>query len=1047
MMQSTRQSQHRPRQLLLCLGWVAAAALLLIGTVPPQNRVAAQLVMPALQEDRVPGIAWMPPKHLRPPSPPPPHQQHKDTPRGGFVVQEDVLFNQDFILKDDDDWETTRAQQEEEVDQDEGSDQEEYRRQLEEECQRHLNTPPLLGTASTLGSTYMSEPSLSSPSSAALYDNGSISNSTWKLWYRSPAKNIQKEGLLIGNGRTQVLIGGGINVERLVLSEESCWSGGPGAFKKSTPSSSSSLAQDSDPPQEYRGGNVAEGEEAQQRQEALKDFRKMLEEKQVIHVPSSIVKTLQGDERGFGRPEAFGQVILEELRPFSKVERYHRELDLETGIVKVSFLAGDIRYMREHFCSFPDAICVMRLEASSPKSINIKVSLQSAHDTNLEYTNIHNRLGFRAQLASNNMTIDAQVMVKPEGVTGVSMSNSRQVVALGFDSITLYYSMGTSYAANAYPSFKGKDPHDRLVSAVDKATTMYYPDQIQMHLQDYQGLFNGFGLDLGYGEGATQAKALSTDELVEKSQRRLAADVEEAYLEGLMVQYARYLLIAQSRPGSLPISGKSAWLSEEQEEEAQEDSPQDGYKMNIDLQMNYWLAEATGLGETVTPLMDYIENLLVPRGQDTASLHYGARGWTTHTYSNIWAHTGPTAQTASFYFPAANAWLSQHAWDRYLYTQDYYFLRDHAYKLMKGATQFWLDSLVYYEKNVNQTGSGLEVGRYLTSPSYSPEHGFFTFGSALDQQLIWHLFNATLEATTLVGERDKVFIQNLTQTFEELSTGLKVGSWGQLQEWELDLDEPNENHRHLAPFWSVYPGHEIFLPRGENSSTGEGDSEVTREELLKAARLTLQRRGMGLTEGNLAWPKSWRAAAWARLQNSKKAVEAMTLFKKHHMSSKNLLDFEQGLTGQLGMAAAMIEMMIQSPSPGFVDILPLSPGVAAATLADDGDDDDDNDDAAKGLPDRWLKKGAVWGYRTREGHNVTASWEDAKVRMVQVLPVVKAAVLKVRIGTMRGEAETPNEKVHVSILGSTKVPVYTREEDAVVLTMSKGQTYQIQIDI
>lgn len=172
-------------------------------------------------------------------------------------------------------------------------------------------------------------------------------NSTWRLWYRTPAKSIERDGFLIGNGRTQVLVGGAINVERLVLNEESCWSGGPGEFKKSKVGSDDEGDGDEEGghEDEYRGGNVSE-EEAAQRQESLREFRKALKEKQVIKPSTEIVKSLLGDERGFGRPEAVGEVLIEEMRPFEKVERYTRVLDLETGVVRVSFSVGAVEYTR-----------------------------------------------------------------------------------------------------------------------------------------------------------------------------------------------------------------------------------------------------------------------------------------------------------------------------------------------------------------------------------------------------------------------------------------------------------------------------------------------------------------------------------------------------------------------------------------------------------------------------------------------------------------------------------------------------------------------------
>ncbi|KAK3816402.1 MAG: Six-hairpin glycosidase-like protein [Benniella sp.] len=861
------------------------------------------------------------------------------------------------------------------LESEQSQDQEHRRYQLEELC-KHLLEP-------SEEQDLLAEPRLIGESNAP-------ENSTWRLWYREPAEEVEKEGFLIGNGRSQVLVGGAINVERLILSEESCWTGGPDSVSKSTFSHSEDGF-------EYRGGNVAESE-ARKQQEALQEFRSALKEQRVIRLSTPIVKTLQGDERGFGRPEAFGEVQIEEVHAFEKVENYRRELNLALGVVRVSFTVRGVEYTREHFCSNPDSICVMRITASQPKSISIKVSLKSYHDQNLEYTNIHNRLGLRAHLASNNMTIGAQVAVKPEGATGVSMSNSRQVIALGFDTVTLYYSIGTGWTSNSFPKFEDKDPHDQLVSAVDKAITMFYVDQYDKHVKDHQGLFQGFELDLGELNNTTP-----TDELLEAVHDHEAGD-EEAYLEALMVQYGRYLLIASSRSGSLPASGRTVWSTNDG---LADDSPSNGYKMNIDLQMTYWLAEGTGLGETVKPLIEYMENLLVPRGEHTATLHHGVRGWTTYTFSNIWAHTGPTSQHESFYFPAANAWLCQHAWDRYLYSQDYYFLRDHGYKLMKGAAQFWLDSLVRDHDNTT----------FLTSPAYSPEHGPFTEGTALDQQLIWQLFNNTLAAIAVVGERDKVFVQNLTSTLENLSPGLKIGNVGQLQEWNLDFDDPNEAHRHLAPFWAVYPGQQIFLP--QNGSTGP-----SREELLEAAQRTLDDRGMGKTQGNLGWPKSWRAVLWARLGNGTKAYKALHLFKKYNIKHPNLLDFEEGLSGQLGLGTAIVEMIIQSQMPGQVDVL---------TNADSG------------LPERWLKAGSVQGFRTRDGHNITAVWEEAKVRSVEITATLKVADVRVRIGTLRGD-KTPSEKVHVFIKGSSKPAVFTREEDTIVLTMAKGQTYLIAID-
>ncbi|KAF9142501.1 hypothetical protein BG015_000815 [Linnemannia schmuckeri] len=897
------------------------------------------------------------------------------------------------------------------------------RRRLELQCQEILATPLL--------SSPPSEPLLESLPFSAMA--GPPENSTWRLWYRKWAdpskessKEIEKSGFLLGNGRSQILVGGGIHVERIRLSEESSWSGGPGVDRVAhAPSegedNASKSGDDEEEGEKYRGGNVP-AEEASQRQEALEKVRMAVKEKGRVRPKEKIVESLKGDERGFGSQVAFGELLVEEVKKFETVREYRRELDLETGVATVTFSVGDIQYKREHFCSFPDAVCVMRLEASEPKSISIKVSLNSAHEETgtVEYTNVHNRLGMRARLRSNNLTTEAMVTVATEGATGVSLANSRQVVALGFDAITLYYTMGTGWVLTGeYPNFEDKDPHDRLMSVMDKAVGGLYGDQYLKHVNDHQTLFQGFRLDLGQSKNK-----LPTDELLKASKRGDAGE-EGTYLDALMVQYARYLLIASSRTGSLPLSGRSLWS---QDQNTGLDDPSFGYKMDIDLQMNYWLAESTGLGETVTPLIDYMENLLVPRGQDTASLYYGARGWLTHPYSNIWAHTGPTAQDQTFYLPTTAAWLCQHAWDRYLYSQDYYFLRDHAYKLMKGAAQFWVDTLVRFQRD-EEGGRG----PLMVSPSFAPGHGGVTEGAAMDQQLVWQLLNNTLEAIVVVGERDRLFTQNLTSALEAIAPGLKVGSWGQLQEWNLDMDDPNERHPHLGYLWAVYPGNQIFFRNSSSSSNGDEDEdedekEPTREELLEAARESLIHRGMGdRPGGDFGWAKSWRAAVWARLGDGRLSYEAVETFKRDHIfEHPNLLDFKDGLSGLLGVGAAMVEMLIQSRAPGFVDIL---------TVAD--------------LPDQWLRRsGLVEGFRTREGHVVSSRWEvGGTVRQVEVVASLKAGSLRVKIGSLGGEDRTPSAKVRVSLKGSTKVVEYSREEDVVVLAaVVKGQTYVIDID-
>ncbi|KAF9148976.1 hypothetical protein BG015_009268, partial [Linnemannia schmuckeri] len=723
------------------------------------------------------------------------------------------------------------------------------------------------------------------------------------------------------------MFAGSVNYERLILNEESCWTGGPNEYSS------------------YLGGNVPK-DQAGQKQEALMRVQQALAQKRVLKPSVPFVRDVMGDEEGFGRQVGIvGEVVVEEVNLKESVKNYRRELELESGVARVSYSVGETLFSREQFCSYPDALCIFRIQSSTPRSISIRASLSTPHSTSTaEYTNIHNRLTFKSHLESNGLTIEAQVAIKTEGATGISLATSpQQIVLMGFDAVTLYYTFGTGWSARAFPEFANLDPHERLTGVLDKAVMGWYGDLVAKHLSDYGGLFSRFRLEFGEGDqdhgvGGGVRNTLTTDQLVTKSVRGTLPASEESYLETLMVQYSRYLLIASSRPGSLPLTGNGIWASNDNIHAPLSSR----YGMNIDLQMQYWMAETTDLGETVTPLVDYMEQLLQPRGQDTASLLYNARGWTTQPFSNIWAHTGPLSDTSAkdlFYFPAAAAWLCQHLWDRYLYSQDDKFLKDRAYKLMKGASLFWMDTLI------KDRGNGL----LLSSPSQSPGHGPFTEGSALDQQLVFQLWNRTLEAAiSVVNEKDKAFLQELTDKLANLSRGLKVGSWGQLQEWNLDLDEFGERVAHLGPLYAVYPGDQIYLQQYQDASkgtSGEDGEEFTIQELVEAARVSLSSRGTGYVSGDgngseQGWSRAWRAVTWARLNDGHQAFQELSTFKRQNLISPNLVSLSlKDLSGHVGFGAAVIEMLVQSPRPGDVNVL---------TCFED-------------LPERWAKQGKVVG--------------------------------------------------------------------------------------
>ena len=709
-----------------------------------------------------------------------------------------------------------------------------------------------------------------------------------KMYYTKPSSDWL-EGLPIGNGRLAAMIWGDGRKDIIDLNHEWLW----------------------------RGNN--RNREIAPVSEHLEYVRSLLKEGDFGKATSEANKYFGGnggisDRKCRVDPYQTAGFIEFELKDCEEYE--WRELDIEKGICRVSRKTPEISVISEFFASCENGLIMSqwRSENESDRfSSSILYSRVEDNDAVYKITVQNNKLIFDCEFNGG---------IKYRAVSEIQTDGQCTVVEnhINIENAS-YVKCITNIATSVF------DMEEELKKY--PADFNNFENEKIRHTDKFSAIINGVKLEISEDDDLSK---LSIEERLD----RIRKGIRDNGIVALYFNFGRYLLASSSVNGDLPANLQGKWnhlIAPPWECD---------YHFDINLQMNYWMAEQCDMPQCAEVLLKYIESFY-ESGYEAAQRLYGCRGIYLPIQTDAWGRSTPEAYGWAVWIGAA-PWIAQHFWNHYIYSGDVDYLRSRGYRFLKAVAEFYEDYLVEDENGVLQI-----------MPSQSPENPFkeakgavnmpvsICISSAMDVQLAYDSLSYAIQAAEILeidGEQAKLW-KNMRGRLPEF----KIGSDGRLLEWNEEFTELEPGHRHLSHLYGIYPS-ELF-------------TEEKRAEQFNAARKSLEFR-LSHGGGHTGWSRAWVACLQSRFGNSED-------FYKHYIAlirdfaTVTLLDLHPPkifqIEGNLGGVAALIESIV-SFTDGKVYLL-------------------------RSLPKEW-SEGNLQGIKVPGGHFISLWWKECRAAAVKI---------------------------------------------------------------